>query len=325
MKKIILPIICILIFAFAFYKSDTISTLIANKVTNSPNLVILEKNEYAKNNSYQFVQLTDSFIPYSYQDLKNIFYTTINNGWESFTFYCPSEYEKCLEDAEKLRNDKLTLTYINDFVHPYNSFASIKTSVASNGEIIIMPNYLYTKEQIEKIEKKVDEIISKCPLLVTSNNNGAKNKEIIKYFHDYIINNTKYDVIRGQDGDSPYQSHIAYGPLLEGKAICNGYADAMAIILTKLGIDNFKIATPAENISNSEYGHIWNAVFLDGKWWHLDLTWDDPIPSDGNDYLFYKYFLIDNDKLKKADSGSVVMEEHSFNDTVYLEFNSLMN
>ena len=324
MKKVIIPIICVLILALAFYKADDISTLIANKVTSSPNLVIAEKNEYAKNTSYQFVQLTDSFIPYSYQDLKNIFYTTINNGWESFTFYCPSEYEKCLEDAENLRNDKLTLTYINDFVHPYNSFASIKTSVASNGEIIIMPNYLYTKEQIKQIDDKVNDIITKCPLLNTLEIDYSKTKEIVKYFHDYIINNAKYDVIRGQDGDSPYQSHIAYGPLLEGKAICNGYADAMAIILTKIGIDNFKIATPAENISDSEYGHIWNAVYVNGQWLHLDLTWDDPIASDGNDYIFYKYFLIDTDKLKKADNGSVKMEEHNFNDAVYLEFNPLM-
>ena len=46
--------------------------------------------------------------------------------------------------------------------------------------------------------------------------------------------------------------------------------------------------------------------------------------TDGNDYIFYKYFLIDTDKLKKADNGSVKMEEHNFNDVVYLEFNPLM-
>ncbi len=168
MKKVIIPIICVILLALAFYKSNAISTLIANKVTSSPNLAIPEKNEYAKNKSYQFVQLTDSFIPYSYQDLKNIFYTTINNGWESFTFYCPSEYKECLNDAENLRNDKLTLTYINDFVHPYNSFASLKTSVASNGEIIITPNYLYTEEQIIKIENKIDEIINNADVLKKS-------------------------------------------------------------------------------------------------------------------------------------------------------------
>ncbi len=321
MKKIIFPIICLIIIAVLAYKSDDITSFIANKVTSGPTIVVPQNNPYAKNDSYQFVQLTDKFTPYSYQDLKNIFFTVINNGWESFTFYCPSEYKECLNDAENLRNDKLTLTYINDFVHPYNSFASLKTSVASNGEIIITPNYLYTEEQIIKIENKIDEIINNADVLKKS---AATKKEIIRYFHNYLINHTKYDVIRGQDGTSQYQSHIAYGPLLEGYAICNGYADAMSIILNKLGFKNYKIATPAENISGSEYGHIWNAVLVDNQWLHLDLTWDDPVATDGNDYLFFKYFLIDNEKLKKADSGNVKIEEHNFDDTVYLEFNPLI-
>ena len=321
MKKIIVPIICLLLIAITFYKSDDISSFIANKITSSPKLVIPEKGKYAKNESYKYVQITDNFIPYSYQDLKNIIYTIMDNRWESFTFYCPSEYENCLNDIEQLRNDKLALTYINDFVHPYNSFESMKTSVSSNGEIIIMPNYLYTTEQIEKIEQKTNEIIKNSTVM---NNSSSTLKDKIKYFHDYIINHTTYDVIRSQDGTSEYQSHTAYGPLFEGKAICNGYADAMAIFLTKIGINNYKIATPAENITDAEYGHIWNAVLVDNKWLHLDLTWDDPISSDGKNYLFYKYFLVNNEGLKKADSGSVVIEEHNFDDTVYLEFNSLM-
>ena len=328
MKKIIIPIICILLLALAFYKSDKVTDLIADKITSSPTLVIPEANKYAKSgddSTFGFVQLTDSFVPYSRQDLMNIIYTTINNGWKSFTFYCPSEYEQCINDIEELRNNKLILTYINDFVHPYNSFASLKTSVASNGEIIITPNYLYTEEQIEAIEQKVDELMNKYPASLTVQTEPSKMKETIKHFHDYIINHAKYDVIRGQDGTSEYQSHIAYGALLEGKAICNGYADAMAIILTKMGYKNYKIATPAENISGAEYGHIWNAVYINNKWLHLDLTWDDPVSSDGSDYLFYKYFLISTDKLKKADSGSVKIEEHNFDDTIYLEFNSLMN
>ena len=138
--------------------------------------------------------------------------------------------------------------------------------------------------------------------------------------NDYIINNAKYDVERNKNGDSKYLSYIAYGPLFEGYATCNGYTDLMAIYLTKLGIPNYKIATTKSSKSSSN-GHIWNAVNLDGKFLHLDLTWDDPVSDDGKYYLYHKYFLIDTKSLMEIDSGKVEIEEHNFDKNYYLEFN----
>ena len=54
----------------------------------------------------------------------------------------------------------------------------------------------------------------------------------IKTMHDYIINHTKYDVDRNENGESKYLSYLAYGPLFEGYATCNGYTDLMAIFLS---------------------------------------------------------------------------------------------
>ena len=99
-------------------------------------------------------------------------------------------------------------------------------------------------------------------------------------------------------------------PLGEGKGICGGYTDAMALFLDKMGITNYKIAS--EN-------HIWNLVYIDGSWKHLDLTWDDPVSTDGTDYLQHKYFLITTKQLKEADSGDVIVVEHNFKDSIYRE------
>ena len=126
--------------------------------------------------------------------------------------------------------------------------------------------------------------------------------------HDYIINNSKYDVEKNETGISEYHSSIAYGPLIEGYAICGGYADAMAIFLTKLGFDNYKIASDT---------HVWNAVLVNGKWLHLDLTWDDPVSEQGVDYLYHKYFLVNNEELIKADGN---LNNHLFKKAIYLEF-----
>ena len=63
------------------------------------------------------------------------------------------------------------------------------------------------------------------------------------------------------------------------------------------------------------------AVYLNDEWLHIDLTWDDPVSSDGKDYLFHTYFLVSTEAMKEADQGETVIEEHNFNPLFYLEFN----
>ena len=76
--------------------------------------------------------------------------------------------------------------------------------------------------------------------------------------------------------------------------------------------------TPEDN-QNSE-GHVWNAVYLDNQWLHLDLTWDDPVSNDGTDYLQHKYFLITTAQLEEVDSsGEVKVTEHQFKKNIYVE------
>lgn len=268
---------------------------------------------YKKDHDFLIVQNTNSFSPLSKKDLKNIIYTIVNSGWEHFTFYCPSEYKKCISDMKDLSQDQDLLTHINNFVHPFYSFSNIRTSMSESGEINIHVDYLYQELEIRVINEKIDAYIKE------NISRNMDDYEKIKLFHDDIINQTKYDVSRNENGESSYHSYIAYGPLVEGYATCNGYTDVMAIYLSKLGIENFKIATTKENEDEGE-GHVWNAVYLNGEWLHLDLTWDDPVSSDGKDYLQHKYFLINDEELKKADEGEVEVLEHLYKPNIYLEF-----
>ena len=79
----------------------------------------------------------------------------------------------------------------------------------------------------------------------------------------------------------------------------------MAIFLDRYNIPNFKIIS--EN-------HIWNAVYLDGNWYHLDLTWDDPVTSDKSDVLEYNFFLITTDELEQLKTN-----QHVYDKTVFSE------
>ena len=106
--------------------------------------------------------------------------------------------------------------------------------------------------------------------------------------HDYIINTTKYDSERSDNNVINYKSDIAYGPLFEGYALCGGYTDLYELLLEQMHIKSFKVSGDI---------HIWNAIELNGTWYNLDLTWDDPVTTSGEDRITHDYFLIDSNKL----------------------------
>ena len=292
-------ILCILLGIIFLYKEDIqrlYSKLFLQKNTA---ITLKEKNEYYRDYNFEFVQNTENFLPENKTDLYNIYYTAINSGKESFTFYCPDKYKSCLEDIKYLANDEITLSDINNFVHPYNSFDHIETEYDTLGKVTIKVNHIYTDEHINEINTKINSLKQE---LIKEN---ISQEEQIKIIHDYIINNSKYDSDRSDRNIVNYKSDIAYGPLFEGYAICGGYTDLMAIFLNELNIVNYKI---------SSRNHVWNAVKLNNIWYNLDLTWDDPVTSDGSNYLSHNYFLISTEELLDLEKI-----EHSFDGNVYKE------
>lgn len=314
MKNIIVIIISCLILGITLIFVNPVTEKLARAITHEQKLVIKPTNEYTKKEDYKYVKRSTTLIPYSYQDLLDIYYTIVDNGWEEFTFYCPSEYTSCTNDVSSISQDDLLLTHLNNFVHPFNSFTNLKSIINDSGEISIKITHLYNEDTIKKINNKVDSILKE---IIKSD---MDNYDKIKTVHDYIVNNVKYDEERNEKKTSKYSSFNAYGPLFEGYATCNGYTDLMAIFLSKMGFNNYKVATTPDQISYSQTGHIWNGVNVDGKWLHIDLTWDDPVSSDKKDYLFHTYFLVDTEAMKEADNGETVLEEHKFNPKIYLEF-----
>lgn len=302
LKNLIITFILILIILLETINIKPITNFFKNLINNNKTIIINPKNEYYKDYDFLFIKNTDNYTPYSYNDLLNIFYSVINNGWDEFTFYCPSEYSDCINDVELISNNQVLLSQINDFASPFNSFDEINTLYDETGEITICLNNTYTKEEQNIINEKLDSIIS------SNINDSMTLEQKLKSLHDYIINTTKYDIDKNNTGESIYHSSTAYGALIEGFATCNGYADAYALILDRLGVKNYRITSDT---------HIWNAVYFNDEWLHIDLTWDDPVSESGKDYLEHNYFLVDNDTLEKED-GTLV--DHKFPKAVYLEF-----
>ncbi len=295
MKKTISLIICILISLLVLINIDSISNKIALFLENNKKVAISSPNDYYKNYDFKFVQESNQYVPYSYQGLLNIVFSTLNNGWDNFTFYCPDEYTDCLKDMNKISNDTTLLSNINNYVHPYNTYSKIGIVSNNTGEITINITKLYSDSDIEKINKGVDDIITKYI------KSDMSDDDKLLVIHDYIINNTRYDINKSNDA-----SYTALGPLFNGTAVCSGYADLMAIFISKFGLKNYKVA------SNT---HVWNAVLVNGEWLNIDLTWDDPITKDSDvDTLQHDFFLVNTKKLLEFDT-----KDHKFDTTVYQE------
>ena len=256
-------------------------------------------NEYYRDYEFMYVNNTKNYTPNNYQELLDLIYTGLNAGKESFYFYCHDDYKDCLEDVKKISKDQTTLSDINNFVHPYNSFSHVGTSFNNLGKVTFSFIRNYSEEEILKINSKVDQIFNELY------NEHLSTRDNIKRFHDYIINNSRYDSDRSDKGIINYQSDKAYGPLFEGYAICGGYTDLMQLFLEKMHVKNYRV---------SSNDHIWNAVNISDKWYHIDLTWDDPVSSDGLDYLEHSYFLVSTNNLLKLGD-----RQHSFNQDVYKE------
>ena len=293
---LVLGIIAIILVTIINFYPEKIEEFINEKFLHEE-FIIPKENEYFLNNSYSYVKnYTDDVS--NKQELINYIYYVINSGSEYANGECKKEYTNCINDLKTISDDQNILSIINNYVHPYNSFKTVSFTYTDKGKFSLTIEHVYTKEEIAEINYVVDMKIKE---LITDN---MPTQDKIKVIHDYIINNTKYDKLKNNNiNDTTYKSNTAYGVLIEGYGICSGYSDTMAIFLNKLGIKNYKISNDT---------HIWNLIYVNGKWVHLDATWDDPI-SEFNENRD-TYFLITYDDLEKLDDDT-----HIFDKNVYIE------
>ena len=299
----------IVLLTFLLFNEQILDYVNTNYIHFKSNNIYLESNEYAKHESYKYIQITDKFMATNYQDLLNIFYTALDSGTNEFTFYCDNKYKKCLKDINKIipadDTTKDIMSELNNFVSPYNTYKNITIITNDRGKVTIKFDKLYNEEMIKEVNAFLDKYIKE------NITDDMDNYHKILLFHDYIIDHTNYDSERAGDVNNPkYKdspSHTAYGITHNGTALCGGYSDIMALYLDKLGIKNIRVAAKL---------HVWNLVYIDNKWLNLDVTWDDPVTNTGDQLLIHEYFLIEKDKLFELDEI-----EHKFDEKIFIEAN----
>ncbi len=156
----------------------------------------------------------------------------------------------------------------------------------------------YSEELLDTIDDKMSDL------------------DILFYLHNYLALHTEYDTEAANyvtsTGSTTVSSKYALsfstvGPLVMGKAVCSGYSQSYLYLLSKLGIES-------KYLTSSSMNHGWNIVKYNGNWYHIDITYDDPVP-DYLGYVDYKYFMMNSDEIS---------EDHSWDDTTITSASTAM-
>ncbi len=107
---------------------------------------------------------------------------------------------------------------------------------------------------------------------------GASDLEKVKAVHDWLCWNVTYDDAAVESGNHTWYDHNAYGALVKRVCVCDGYSEAFACAMKRLGI-------PCTVVS--AHNHSWNRVRVGGSWYHLDATWDQNFTS-GYERIYWR-------------------------------------
>lgn len=149
-------------------------------------------------------------------------------------------------------------------------------------------NYLTNEfSSIERVNSALNEIKKIKTYFIQ--NKKSDTYENIKLAHDYLIESIEYDQTTSQEN-----IYDLYGALINKKSVCEGYAKAFKYLMDSLNIPCTIVVGMATNSEGNTENHAWNYVQLNGNWYAIDCTWDDPILVGGGfltNSSKYRYFL----------------------------------
>lgn len=198
--------------------------------------------------------------------------------------------------------------YTRDYAHHFWLGKSYSYSYINRNKVTqYIPTYTMSGETLANAKKAfnnaADEILSYVDGAMTD-----YEKELV--IHDRLVSQVDYDL----NAPNPYD---AYGALVNGRAVCEGYAEAFQYLLHRAGIQSFLVIGSSRGV-----GHEWNAVRIDGQYYHVDPTWNDQ-----GDEIYHAYFNM-SEKMIKEDHAIYITEyqmpECSSMDAHYFNVNNRM-
>lgn len=201
-------------------------------------------------------------------------YSAIYKGCDTVTMSVPVHY-----------GDLESIIYSISYDHPELFWAESAFTYYYNGSgevTSVTVSFNSTANGLSDHQRAFESAVSK---VLTKANTFSTDIEKVKYVHDYLTNINNY-----VSGSPLNQS--AYSALVLGKTVCAGYARAFQYCMQKLEIPTaFVVGYAGE-------AHAWNLIKLDGEYYNMDVTWDDPIGNPATTY-YYDYFNITDSEISR--------------------------
>lgn len=164
------------------------------------------------------------------------------------------------------------------------------TSSMDTGKILnIRPNYVINKRNYAQEKARLDQRVQR--ILQNIDTSWPAYRQL-RYLHDELDTFIEYEKDVDTYGSSLYTT---YGALVNNQALCHGYTLSFNYIANLLGFETRVVSSEAMN-------HTWSMVKIDGQWYHVDVTWDDPI-ADLAGRATHDYFLLSENKIKQLRPG----------------------
>lgn len=165
----------------------------------------------------------------------------------------------------------------------------------TNGYTALQLYSYASPEDVKSMQSKLNEKVNE---FINSVEYGLDEFNLELTVHNYILDNCEYaDNVKSADDD--YLAFTPYGAIVNGSAVCEGYAKAFGYLLSQLGIESKGILG-----KGSQELHMWNAVKIDDNWYYTDVSWDD-----SKEYSKYDYFNITETQLKNDHTISPLYSE----------------
>ena len=205
-----------------------------------------------------------------------------------------SQYESVIQFDRKIDSDEIVLAMSElERKHPeifwINGYSMKSNEVSSEVTLKVMNQYSpdELRRMCEQVDFAVDEILS------TVNPEDSDYEKALQ-MHDYLVTHTEYDQSAVNSGKGLWST--AFGCLINGSAVCQGYSQAFQILMNRLGIECGICSGDAKGEP-----HAWNYIKLNGQYYWVDVTWDDPVSENHNfDWIHHGYFLIDDRMLARS-------------------------
>ena len=214
------------------------------------------------------------------------------NGQDLLGQYYQSAIEAFMYDNAEIFYLSPSKLYLNIEKTTRGTKVSYNVFINNGKENNYLADGFSSKEDVDNAISQIESV--KNQILQNKTNNTYNN---IKMVHDYLVDTISYD----QSISKPNIYNIV-GALVNKVSVCEGYARAFKYLMDELGINCTMVIGKATSTDGKTENHAWNYVELNGTWYAVDCTWDDPVIS-GNGKLTnedkYRYFLKGSTTMNK--------------------------